>query len=85
MLHQVGVSFDLYYDARKHKITIYHDDAWSNKHKTERMISKFRRPQPGILRPQLHGGVTVSKLKLFFKYGFDEIQTRQWIYNVHSS
>jgi len=23
MLHQVGVSFDLYYDARKHKIKIY--------------------------------------------------------------
>ena len=23
MLHQVGVSFDLYYDARKHKINIY--------------------------------------------------------------
>jgi len=22
VLHQVGVSFDLYYDARKHKITI---------------------------------------------------------------
>ena len=22
MLHQVGVSFDLYYDARKHKINI---------------------------------------------------------------
>ena len=25
MLHQVGVSFDLYYDARKHKIKTYHD------------------------------------------------------------
>ena len=24
MLHQVGVSFDLYYDARKHKIKILH-------------------------------------------------------------
>ena len=24
MLHQVGVSFDLYYDARKHKIKIYY-------------------------------------------------------------
>ena len=23
MLHQVGVSFDLYYDARKHRIKIY--------------------------------------------------------------
>jgi hypothetical protein len=23
VLHQVGVSFDLYYDARKHKIKIY--------------------------------------------------------------
>ena len=23
MLHQVGVSFDLYYDARKHKIKMY--------------------------------------------------------------
>ena len=23
MLHQVGVSFDLYYDARKHKIKIW--------------------------------------------------------------
>jgi hypothetical protein len=31
-LHQVGVSFDLYYDARKHRIKIYflyhtHNDA----------------------------------------------------------
>ena len=25
MLHQVGVSFDLYYDARKHKIKIKQD------------------------------------------------------------
>jgi hypothetical protein len=26
VLHQVGVSFDLYYDARKHKIKISFDD-----------------------------------------------------------
>ena len=25
MLHKVGVSFDLYYDARKHKIKILND------------------------------------------------------------
>ena len=30
MLRQVGVSFDLYYDARKHKIKIYGDYIFSH-------------------------------------------------------
>ena len=30
MLHQVGVSFDLYYDARKHKIKIF-QSSWKKR------------------------------------------------------
>ena len=51
MLHQVGVSFDLYYDARKHKIKIYRNiilsvvlygcETWSLTLREERRLRVF--------------------------------------------
>ena len=43
MLHQVGVSFDLYYDARKHKIKIHY-----RAHNSPPLPDQLR-PRPPIL------------------------------------
>jgi hypothetical protein len=47
VLHQVGVSFDLYYDARKHKIKIYRNiilygcETWSLTLREEHRLRVF--------------------------------------------
>ena len=54
MLHQVGVSFDLYYDARKHKIKILrcNDLPATITHVPVAAVQVLNTPDDGRLRPK---------------------------------
>jgi hypothetical protein len=42
VLHQVGVSFDLYYDARKHKIKMKEKISWSERVRNEEVLQRVK-------------------------------------------